>query len=57
MSAYQIFNTTDGDIVLQDLAAHIFGRIITDETSDSALRAWAGEIKTLKYILNKIYKE
>lgn len=57
MSAYQIFKTTDGDIVLQDLAAHIFGRIITDETSDSALRAWAGEIKTLKYILNKIYKE
>ena len=49
------FETEAGEKVLEDLAARILGRVITDETSDNVLRMWAGEIKILKYILNKTF--
>lgn len=58
MSAYKkVFGSEDADIVLQDLACRVFGRVVSDETSDQALRAWSGEVKLFKYMLNKIYQE
>jgi hypothetical protein len=49
------FETEAGEKVLEDLAARVYGRVITDETDDTALRMWAGEGKLLKYILNKTF--
>lgn len=51
----QTFETEAGEKVLKDLAARVFGRVITDETSDTTLRMWAGEVKILKYILTKTF--
>lgn len=50
----RVFESDDGDIVLQDLARRVYGRIISDDASDQAVRAWLGEVKILRYILNKI---
>ena len=58
MSSYKrALNGEDGEIILQDLAQRVFGRVITDDTPDHALRAWSGEIKMFKYIINKVYSK
>ena len=57
-SAYKrALSGEDGEIILQDLAQRVFGRVITDDTPDYTLRSWVGEIKTLKYIINKVYSK
>lgn len=52
----KVFDNPDGEIILEDIAGHLFGRSISEDMSNEALRTWAGEIKLFKYILTKTYK-